>query len=82
MIPKTIEEIFPLTIVSPRYLGKSIIIFNSYSKFNGIPELEESEEAALDINNWLDENVTCDYGIGITIWDAFENYRNKLINKK
>lgn len=69
-----IEDIFPLTIVSMRYGGR-FIIFNAHHDKNFIDPVYDNEEVSRDIFNWLETNVKCDFGIGDTIAEAFEDYK-------
>jgi len=73
------DSIFPLTIVQMRYGGK-FVIFNSYSTFKIINDVEEDEEISYDIENWLEK--TCPsygvkFGIGSDIWQAYYDYTKR-----
>lgn len=84
MIPKTIEDIYPLTIISPRYID-GVIIFNATSSaIFKIDDIEELEELSYLIqgSDWLEKNIIQDFGKGATIVEAFENYKNKKIKQK
>ena len=74
---ENIEDIYPLTIISMRYGGK-IIILNRESDNSDIHELQLSEEPSYDLNKYMDDNISpqC-YGIGNTIWQAFEDYKKR-----
>ena len=72
-----IEDIYPLTIVTMRYGGK-IVIFNSESDNSKIHDVQLDEEPHYRLSEWMEENVSpqC-YGIGDTIWNAFEDYKKR-----
>ena len=73
-----IEDIYPLTIISMQYGGK-IIIFNMESDNINIPNLQLCEEPSYYLDEYLESNISpCNYGVGETIFEAFENYKNKL----
>ena len=76
---KKIEEIFPLTIVNMRY-GQRLVIFNAYSICDFIASVQEDEEVHYILEEWLEEHVLpfCNYGIGETIEEAFEDYKKRL----
>lgn len=72
---KTIEDIYPLTIIQMRYGGK-YVIFNATCDADFISSVEGDEEVYYNINKWLEENVSpCYYGIGETIDGAFEDFK-------
>jgi hypothetical protein len=73
-----IEDIYPLTIVTRRYGGK-IVIFNSESDNSNIHEIQLGEEPHYRLKELMEENVSpqC-YGIGDTVWNAFEDYKKRL----
>ena len=72
-----IEEIYPLTIITMRYGGK-IVIFNSESDNVNINNVQLSEEFSYGLIEWMETNISpqC-YGIGTTIWEAFEDYKKR-----
>jgi len=72
-----IEDIYPLTIVQMRYGGK-YIIFNMESDNSNIHEVQLGEEPHYELDKWMDENIApFGYGIGDTIWNAFEDYKKR-----
>lgn len=72
-----IEDIYPLTIINMRYGGK-IIIFNLTSGNPVIHEAQSDEEPHYGLEEWMEDNLSqhC-YGIGDTIYDAFEDYKRR-----
>jgi len=75
---ENIEDIYPLTIVKMRYGGK-IVIFNADNDSGFVDSVQGDEEVYYVINDWLEEHVSpCLYGIGDTIWSAFEDYKKRL----
>jgi hypothetical protein len=72
-----IEDIYPLTIVKMRYGGK-IVIFNSESDNSKIHDVQLDDYPFYSLDKWMDENISpqC-YGIGDTIWNAFEDYKKR-----
>lgn len=74
---ENIEDIYPLTIVQMRYGGK-YVIFNMESDNSNIHEVQLGEEPHYELEKWMDENISpCGYGIGDTIWTAFEDYKKR-----
>jgi len=78
--PRTIEEIFPLTIVMMRYGGK-IVICNTIADNSTIQDLQESEEPMYDIDGYITKWSCFDYGYGDTIWQAFEDYQKRILGE-
>ena len=77
-----VEDIYPLTIISMRYGGK-IVIFNRESDSEDIHEIQLGEEAHYDLNKWLDEHISPNcYGVGATIWEAFEDFKKRYYDYK
>jgi macrodomain Ter protein organizer (MatP/YcbG family) len=75
-----IEDIYPLTIVKMRFGGK-IVIFNADSDAGFVDSVQGDEEVYYVINEWLEKHVSpCLYGIGDTIYEAFENYKKRYYN--
>lgn len=75
-----IEDIYPLTIVQMRYGGK-YVIFNNESDNTLIHNIQLGEEPHYNLEQWMDENVAPgNYGIGDTIWEAFEDYKKRYYN--
>ena len=73
----TIESIF-VQIHCEMLTGK-IIIFNADNDTSFIDSAQGDEEVYYVINEWLEEHVSpCLYGIGNTIWEAFEDYKKRL----
>lgn len=73
-----IEDIYPLTIISMRYGGK-IVILNTVAENHIVSDLQELEEPHYDLNKWMGDNLAPEhYGIGDTIWEAFEDYKKRL----
>lgn len=73
---KKIEEIYPLTIVSRRYGGFSILNCNSCSKCAS--SIEEGENIMGNEEDFMDKNWPhIKYGIGDSIELAFEDYKKK-----
>lgn len=75
-----IEDIYPLTIVTMRYGGK-IVIFNSESDNKKIQTIQLTEDPRYNLKEWMEQNIfpQC-YGIGDTVWDAFEDYKKRYYN--
>jgi len=77
-----IEDIYPLTIISMRYGGK-IVIANTIAENSVIQDLQELEEPHYDLEKWIDKNVFPNYyGIGDTVYNAFEDYKKRYYNYK
>lgn len=76
---KQIEDIYPLTIVRSRYAAGKIVILNVESDCTWVQDVQMDESVGIELEKWLKENVTVQYGIGNTVWEAFENF--KEINK-
>jgi hypothetical protein len=74
---KNIEDIYPLTIITMRYGGK-IVIMNTIAENHIVGDLQELEEPHYDLDKWMAENPVPEYyGIGNTLWDAFEDYKKR-----
>ena len=74
---KHIEDIYPLTIVKMRY-GDKIVIFNANNDAGFVNSVQGNEEVYYILEKWMKENVEpCLYGIGDTIWEAFEDYKKR-----
>jgi len=70
-----IEDIYPLTIISMRYGGK-IVILNMESDNINIHNLQLGEESYYNLDEYLKSKISpCNYGVGETIFEAFENYK-------
>lgn len=80
-IPNNIEDIYPLTIISMRYKDR-LIMFNCTTNMEFISDAVNSEEISYDIEEWLEIRVKkeygINYGIGHTIWDTFQDYKQRL----
>jgi hypothetical protein len=83
-----IEDIYPLTIVKTRF-GKIVILNAEVDAGEGDKSLEMSwanyiqgvEEVQYRLNDWMVENVEpCLYGIGNTILEAFDDYKERSLN--
>jgi len=75
-----IEDIYPLTIISPRYKDV-FVIFNRNSDSEQIHDVELNEEISYELDAWLQENISPNcYGVGGTIWEAFEDYKKRYYN--
>lgn len=76
-IDENIEDVYPLTIIRMRFGGK-FVIFNSYADADFIGSVQEDKEVYWILDEWLDENVEPYlYGIGITISEAFDDYKTR-----
>ena len=82
-----IEDIYPLTIVKTRF-GKIVICNFEVDAGEGDKTLEMSwtnyiqgvEEVQYRLNEWMEDNVEpCLYGIGNTLSEAFDNYKERLL---
>ncbi len=72
-----IEDIYPLTIISPRYKDV-FVIFNRNSDSEQIHDVELNEDISYQLDEWLDEHISPNcYGVGKTIWEAFEDYKKR-----
>ncbi len=79
MSVKSIEEIYPLTIVNCRYKDR-IIIFNASNDADYISTAVGNEEVSYRLESWLEETLPSygvKYGIGKDIWSAFEDYKER-----
>lgn len=74
-----IEDIFPLTIIQTRH-GK-IVIFNADNDAEFIDSCQGDEEVQYDLLNWLSSNVFCPYGVGRSLYEAFQDYKMRLFNQ-
>lgn len=64
---KTIDDIYPRTIVKMRFGGKYAIFEADAESWIGvIPNVQESEEVYYECDIYLEENCYCRYGIGDT----------------
>ncbi len=76
-IPKRVEDIYPLTIVSPRYTD-GVVIFHADCDTWFVDKVQGTENA-LPLLPWLEENVyPCCYGYGLTVEAAFEHYQSTM----
>lgn len=73
---KTIEEIYPLTIVNMRF-GDYIVIFNCNSYSGFVRYIEDDQDINQHIKEYLEENVFFNYGIGKTLVEAFVDYQER-----
>lgn len=74
---KTIEHIYPLTIVKMRYKGK-IVIFNLDCDNDDTIQVQLSDEPSYDLENWLAEHFSPGtYGFGDTIMEAFVDFQER-----
>jgi hypothetical protein len=76
-----IEDIYPLTIISPRY-NDNLVIFNLSSDHEIINNVELDEEIAYRLDEYLEENMYAPFGIGITLNDAFLDFKRRLLIKE
>ena len=65
------EDIYPLTLIQMRY-GSKYIAFNC-EEDSGYVQTVNTEEVHYILNKWLEENVSCKYGVGNTIMEAMNN---------
>ena len=73
-----IEDIWPLTIINPRF-NKNFVILNSDSKSFFVESIEDDEEIAFCLDVWLEDHVSscCCYGVGETIDKAFKDFQKR-----
>ena len=82
-----IEDIYPLTIIKTRFGGRIVILNADVDAGEGDDRLDMSwsnyiqgvENIQVRLEKWMDEYVTCLYGIGDNLTEAFEDYKNKFI---
>ena len=71
-----IEDIYPLTIISMRH-GKFAIV-NTNCDADCVNSLEDNEEWQYDPHGYMSREWShIEYGVGETINEAFENFKNK-----
>ncbi len=76
MKPNKIEDIYPLTIVAMRH-GKFALL-EAYCDTSCVESLESNEEYQYYPHDFMkNEWRHINYGIGVTIAEAFENFKNK-----
>ena len=75
----SLEEIYPLTIINPRF-GDQFIILNCTSDFDLLSKIEDDEEISYDYESYLERNLLSyeiKFGIGYSIIEAFIDYQKR-----
>jgi hypothetical protein len=81
-----VEDIYPLSIVKTRF-GKIVILNADVDAGEGSFDMSWADyiqgvdDVQYDVNDWMIKNVEpCLYGIGNTILEAFDDYKERLLN--
>ena len=73
---KTLEDIYPLTLINLRFKG--YVAFMAEEDASFVQEVN-NEEVSYRLEEWLEENVSpCPYSVGETIMDTMNNLLEKL----